>query len=118
MAQAASPEMLSLKIKCLKSEHFDIQISAEASVDDLKEEIHSARDVEPARQRIIYKGKVLKSGKTLKDYKIGDQTTIHLVIRKQPNPNPRNDEVTAENSTTTRSNSNNTGMSTGTAAIS
>eukprot|EP01084_Bolivina_argentea_P098212 176514_1 len=112
----AQPAMISLKIKCLKSDDFDLQIDSEASVDDLKEEIVKIRNIEPAKQRLIYKGRVLKSNKKLKDYSISDQTTVHLIVRRQAVANPRNDEVNEHNSTNT--NNANSSIPTGTTAIS
>jgi ubiquilin len=115
MAQDVS-QKLSLKIKCLKSDDFSLELNADASVDDLKAAIESLRHVEPARQRLIYKGRVLKSGKTLSDYAIGDETTIHFIVRKQAVSNARNDEATPQNST--RSNATNNRSMQGAAAIS
>ena len=96
MAQEAT---MNLKIKCLKADDFTLSIPSDASVDDLKEEIVKQRNIEPGKQRLIYKGRVLKSDKKLSDYSITDQTTVHLIIRKKAVTNPRNDEVTPQNST-------------------
>eukprot|EP00483_Globobulimina_turgida_P002932 UN02937 len=112
----AQPTNIKIKIKCLKSDDFEISIDSEASVDDLKEEIVRIRNIDPAKQRLIYKGRVLKSDKKLKDYKISDETTIHLIVRKQAVTNPRNDEPTQQNST--NRNNNNNPIPTGTTAIS
>eukprot|EP01084_Bolivina_argentea_P049044 90253_1 len=110
----AQPAQINIKIKCLKSDDFEVSIDSEASVDDLKEEIVRIKNIEPTRQRLIYKGRVLKSDKKLKDYKISDSTTIHLITRKQPVTNPRNDEPNETN----RVNRNTSTIPTGTTAIS
>ena len=95
----AAPAKMRLKIKCLRSDDFDLEIDSEASVDDLKEEIQRTQNIEPNKQRLIYKGRVLKSGKKLKDFRISDGVTVHLIIRKQATVNPQNDEPTPQNST-------------------
>lgn len=100
----AAVATMKLKIKCLKSDDFDLEIDKEASVDDLKEEIHKTQNIEPTKQRLIYKGRVLKSEKKLKDYKICDGVTVHLIKRKQPTTNPQNDEPTPQNSTISNNN--------------
>ena len=95
----AAVATMKLKIKCLKSDDFEVEIDKEASVDDLKEEIQKSQNIEITKQRLIYKGRVLKSEKKLKDYKISDGVTVHLIKRKQATQNPQNDEPTPQNST-------------------
>ena len=90
---------MKLKIKCLKSDDFDLSINSDASVDDLKEEIEKKSSIPPTKQRLIYRGKVLKSDKKLKDYSISDGSTVHFIVRKHATNQPRNDEPTPQNST-------------------
>lgn len=48
------------------------------SVDKLKEAINEQQGIEPAVQRLIFGGKQLEDGKTLRHYGIGPDMTIHL----------------------------------------
>ncbi|KDN42299.1 ubiquitin-domain-containing protein [Tilletiaria anomala UBC 951] len=57
-----------------------VSISPDANISKLKEEIASKREDFPAdSQRLIYSGKVLKDGQTVKEYKVQDGHTIHMV---------------------------------------
>lgn len=56
------------------------------SLQDLKLLIETTQDIPVFRQRMIYRGKVLKAGSTLADYGIEDGDAIHLIVMKNPPP--------------------------------
>eukprot|EP00485_Elphidium_margaritaceum_P010360 CAMPEP_0202703870 /NCGR_PEP_ID=MMETSP1385-20130828/16665_1 /ASSEMBLY_ACC=CAM_ASM_000861 /TAXON_ID=933848 /ORGANISM="Elphidium margaritaceum" /LENGTH=319 /DNA_ID=CAMNT_0049361789 /DNA_START=25 /DNA_END=980 /DNA_ORIENTATION=- len=99
MAQPAASNVIKLRIKCLKSDDFSVQIASDATVDDLKQLIERDQNMDAGKQRLIYKGKVLKSEQKLVDYKIADGVVVHLIMRKEAVANPQNDEPNTQNAT-------------------
>lgn len=60
--------VMALRIKSLEQQTKPVTISRDASVLDLKGAVQNVFQVESARQRLIFQGKVLKDEKNLTDY--------------------------------------------------
>lgn len=79
---ASESERFIVKVKTLNQELFEVRVSSDMVVKTFKELIQSEHGVPVERQRIIYRGKVLKDEETLGSYKIQKETVLHLVVRK------------------------------------
>jgi hypothetical protein len=62
------------KILTLDVEPFD-------SIEIVKQKIQERERISPARQRLIFTGEQLENQKTLADYNVQHESTLHLVIR-------------------------------------
>ncbi|CAI5715473.1 unnamed protein product [Hyaloperonospora brassicae] len=77
---------LALKVRTLDQKTYPITICAAASVPQLKELVAMETGVTLPRQRLIYRGRVLKNDQMLASYALEDGHVLHLVVRALPPP--------------------------------
>lgn len=68
-------------IKTLQGESLPIDYNGAMKIGDLKNMIHSERQIPVDQQRLIFQGKQLEDDNTLADYNIETGSNIHLVLR-------------------------------------
>ncbi|KAK4987345.1 hypothetical protein LTR50_004680 [Elasticomyces elasticus] len=78
---------ITFTVKSSSDSKYTITVPASTTVAELKSKLESGdyADIPPARQRLIYSGRVLKDPDTLASYKVKDGHTIHLVKGAESN---------------------------------
>lgn len=72
---------MQLFVKTLTGKTVSIEVEEGESIEDVKAKIAEKEGIPPEQQRLIFGGQQLQDSKTLQDYDVGDDATLHLVLR-------------------------------------
>lgn len=79
MSEAPAPGQISIFVKSINGKTRTIVCDKNATIRQIKEQMQEKEGLNIDEQRMIFAGKNLEDDRTLMDYNIVEQNTIHLV---------------------------------------
>jgi large subunit ribosomal protein L40e len=78
---AGQSHTMQIFVKTLTGKTITLEVEPTDLIEDIRMKLQDKVDVFVQKQRLIFGGKQLEDGRTLRDYDVQKESTLHLVLR-------------------------------------